>query len=295
MILTGLHFLLTYRCTYECDHCFVWSSPNAPEVTLTLPAIREIYQQALDLGSVTDIYFEGGEPFLYYGTLLQAVREGSQLGFHIGVVSNSYWATSLEDALAWLKPLADAGIADLTVSSDPYHGDEAQARRAANAIHAARELHISVGDIAVEVPPACESYPAQTGSVLMMRGRAASKLTAAMPRRGWQEFTECPYEDLADPGRVHVDPYGYLHVCQGIVMGNIFEQSLTQIVAGYHPEEHPILSPLLKGGPAELARHFDCIVETGYVDACHLCYQVRHALRSKFPALLTPPQMYGEA
>jgi MoaA/NifB/PqqE/SkfB family radical SAM enzyme len=26
--LTGLHVLLTYRCTFECDHCFVWGSPN---------------------------------------------------------------------------------------------------------------------------------------------------------------------------------------------------------------------------------------------------------------------------
>ena len=27
MKLSGLHFLLTYRCVYECDHCFVWGSP----------------------------------------------------------------------------------------------------------------------------------------------------------------------------------------------------------------------------------------------------------------------------
>ena len=27
MKLEGLHILLTYQCTYECDHCFVWGSP----------------------------------------------------------------------------------------------------------------------------------------------------------------------------------------------------------------------------------------------------------------------------
>ena len=25
--ISGLHLLLTYQCTYECDHCFVWGSP----------------------------------------------------------------------------------------------------------------------------------------------------------------------------------------------------------------------------------------------------------------------------
>ena len=29
MNLTGLHLLLTYRCNYDCDHCFVWSGPQA--------------------------------------------------------------------------------------------------------------------------------------------------------------------------------------------------------------------------------------------------------------------------
>ncbi len=28
MKLTGLHLLLTYKCIYECDHCFVWGSPR---------------------------------------------------------------------------------------------------------------------------------------------------------------------------------------------------------------------------------------------------------------------------
>ena len=28
-MLTGIHFLLTYSCTSECDHCFLYCSPNA--------------------------------------------------------------------------------------------------------------------------------------------------------------------------------------------------------------------------------------------------------------------------
>jgi pyruvate-formate lyase-activating enzyme len=65
MPLTGVHFLLSYQCTYECDHCFVWSSPSAGG-TITLETLTAVLDQALELGSVTNIYFEGGEPFLFY-------------------------------------------------------------------------------------------------------------------------------------------------------------------------------------------------------------------------------------
>ena len=38
MKLSGLHLLLTYQCTFECDHCFVWGSPWQTG-TLTLEQI----------------------------------------------------------------------------------------------------------------------------------------------------------------------------------------------------------------------------------------------------------------
>ena len=59
MKLTGLHLLLTYRCTYECDHCFVYSSPNA-EGTMTLEFAKNAIRQAKELCSVNGIYGEGG-------------------------------------------------------------------------------------------------------------------------------------------------------------------------------------------------------------------------------------------
>jgi len=92
-----------------------------------------------------------------------------------------------------------------------------------------------------------------------------------------------------------VDPLGYLHVCQGITMGNIFRQSLVEIVETYDPDGHPIMRPLLRGGPAELARDYGVPHEEGYADACHLCYKARVALRGRFPEVLGPDQMYGVA
>jgi hypothetical protein len=53
------------------------------------------------------------------------------------------------------------------------------------------------------------------------------------------------------------------------------------------------VEPILTGGPAELARRYDVPVEKAYADACHLCYEVRRSLRSRFPDILTPDQMFG--
>jgi MoaA/NifB/PqqE/SkfB family radical SAM enzyme len=51
MKLTGLHLLLTYECNYECDHCFVWSSPRQSG-TMTLDRIEQILEQAGALGDI---------------------------------------------------------------------------------------------------------------------------------------------------------------------------------------------------------------------------------------------------
>ena len=78
MKLSGLHILLTYQCTFECDHCFVWGSPFQ-EGTLTVKQIEDILTQAKDAG-VTSIYFEGGEPFLYYALMLRGVEMAYEMG-----------------------------------------------------------------------------------------------------------------------------------------------------------------------------------------------------------------------
>ena len=296
MNLSGLHLLLTYQCNFECDHCFVWGSPRQSG-TMSLQTVRHILREAASLGSVEAIYFEGGEPFLYYAVLLKGVQEAARMGFRVGIVSNGYWATEADDAVECLKPLAGL-LEDLSISSDLYHWDEKLSRQAKNACAAAERLDIPIGVISVaqaegpEAEAALGQLPLGESGV-MYRGRAADKLVARTARRAWQQFTTCPYEDLREPGRVHVDAFGNLHICQGISIGNLFRTSLSQVCENYNPESHPITAPLLAGGPAQLTRCYGLPVEDSYADACHLCYAARQALRTSFPEILAPDQMYG--
>lgn len=296
MEIHGLHILLTYQCTFECDHCFVWGSPWQPGV-FTIQKLRQVFEQARELDTLEWIYFEGGEPFLYHGLLQQAVEEASALGYRVGIVSNAYWATSVEDAELYLRPLAGL-VQELSVSSDLFHYSEMISQQSRNATLAAENLGIPVGTISIASPEIDEAQytsgilpEGETG--VMYRGRAAQKLASRANHQDWHVFTTCPYEDLRDPGRLHLDPYGHLHICQGITLGNLFETPLKEILINYDPDRHPIVGPLLAGGPAELARRYEVIPEATYADACHLCDQSRQYLRIRFPSVLAPDQMYA--
>jgi len=293
--LKGLHLLLTYQCNHECDHCFLWGSPWQSG-TLTLGGIREILRQAGELGTVEWIYFEGGEPFLYYPILVTGVELAAAAGFKVGMVSNAYWATEREDALAWLRPFAGR-VRDLSVSSDLYHWSEEISRQSRLATEAAGELGIPVGTISIAQPE--QAAEVGTGKLpeglsgVMYRGRAAVELAGRAAKQPWRGFTECPHEDLREPGRLHLDALGYAHLCQGIVLGNVFQSTLKEICMAYDPESHEVIGPLLTGGPAELARRGNHEPAEGYADACHLCYETRLALRARHPEILVPDQAYG--
>jgi MoaA/NifB/PqqE/SkfB family radical SAM enzyme len=296
MTLTGIHLLLSYQCTLECDHCFVWGSPWQTG-TMSLTNVRRLLDQAEALGTVEWIYFEGGEPMLFYPVLVAGAQDAARRGFQVGVVTNAYWATEVDDAVAWLRPFAGI-VGDLSLSSDALHGQAAADRQVRFAREAAERLGIPVGTISVASPEVTDAASSvgqlPTGECgVMYRGRAVEKLADKVAGHHWEDFERCPYENLRDPGRLHIDPLGYVAICQGIALGNAFETPLADLWASYEPENHPIVGPLLRGGPAELVRQYALPHQDTYADACHLCDAARRQLRSRFPDVLAPDQMYG--
>lgn len=296
--LKGVHLLLTYKCNYECDHCFVYSSPSQ-EGVMTLQQIREIYSQAKVLDTIEWIFIEGGEPFLYYPIMLEAVKTAKDMGFKVGIVTNSYWGTTVEDAKVWLKPFAEIGVDDFSVSDDSFHYEEKKVNLAKIGIEAAKSVGLPAGTISIDKPSVCTPDPEKIKGEPIYKGgpklvgRAVEKLIEGLPTKPWSEFCECPLENLKNPERVHIDPFGFVHICQGLTMGNIYKTPFDKLVQSYNGETHPICSPLIRGGPAELVREFNLPLKDSYVDACHLCYLARKLLIEKFPEFLAPPIMYG--
>ncbi len=296
-MLKAIHFLLTYMCNSECDHCFLYSDPRA-KGTFTLKQIRKVLDELIKIGTIEWVYFEGGEAFLYYPLMLEGIKLARDRGFKTGIVTNAYWATSEEDAELWLRPLCELEVSDLSISDDSFHYEEDKDNPAKRALAAAKKLGIPAGSICIEKPtvdvgPERSKGEPVVGGGVLFKGRAVEKLTQGLPRKRYDTFIECPEEDLRNPQRVHLDPYGYVHLCQGLVMGNICGMKISDLVKNYNGDLHPICGPLLKGGPALLARKYDVKHEDAYVSACHFCYLVRLALLDSFPEYLAPRQVYG--
>lgn len=295
-MLTGIHFLLTYTCIYECDHCFLYCGPNS-EGTFTSSQINEVLTDAKKLGTVEWIYFEGGEPFLFYPLLKEGLRLTEEHGFQKGVVTNCYWATCTDDAALWLKPLLENGIEVLNLSNDVFHYGDEENNSAKKAAEAASKLGLSPKVICIEKPevkpPSDGKGEPVIGGGARFIGRAVEKLTKGLPSKPPGDFCECTHEELVAPKRVHIDAFGHVHVCQGVSIGNMWEKPLSQMINDYDASKHPICGPLSKGGPDELARTYGIELEGEFVDECHYCFLVRKALIDKFPEFLAPMQVYG--
>ena len=158
---TGSQLLLTCQCNYTCDHCFVWGSPSQ-KGSVTLAQVRDICRQALELSTVQAIFLEGGEPFLYYPITIRAAQEAAAPGFSEAGLSSDYWATSVEAATEWLRPLAGI-LRSITVSTDLLNYDEAMTLNACNALRAAEQLDLPARTLICEVPERVPGYQIAVG------------------------------------------------------------------------------------------------------------------------------------
>ncbi len=295
-MLKQIHFLLTYTCNYECDHCFLYCSPNA-EGTFTLDQIRNVLNDAKNIKTVEWIYFEGGEPFLYYPLMLKGLQLAKAMGFKTGIVTNNYWATTIEDAKLWLKPIIDSGIDDLSLSDDSFHHDDTEENPAKIATDAAKALGFSASTICIEKPsvqpPSEDKGAPVVGGGALFKGRAVEKLANGLPIKTVDNFVECKHEELVTPERVHIDSFGNVQVCQGVSIGNMWQQPFSQIIKKYDATKHPICGPLSSGGPYKLAQIYNVKLKDKFIDECHYCYTVRKELINRFPEFLSPLQVYG--
>jgi len=277
--LTGIHFLLTYACPAACDHCFLWGMPGRRGMTTA--QVDTLLEQVASLGTVTAVCAEGGEAFLLPTVLRHFVRRAAKMGLQPSALTNAFWVSGPAQTRRRMTDLQEAGLTRIGISTDRWHRRTVPARRVDTLQEVCREIGLEAGRM--------ETEPER----VMHRGRAAVMLAPRRPLQPPHSLLQCPHENLAAPSRMHLDCYGRLHLCQGLQPG---AGSLAEAIAGYVPGRHPIVSRLLAGGPwalAQAARERGFQPESGYADACHLCYRVREFLRPAYPDLLGPDEMYG--
>lgn len=315
MELRGISLFLTYKCNARCMHCGFNSSPKKKGVME--PRDAESYFKELKDHPLKWVYI-GEEAFLYYDRLLEIVRLAkSVLDVPVLLGTNGFWGRSKEVAREKLMKLKDAGLTHFEVYVDGFRQKYVPIEFVRNALDAAKELgfeSVSAHVTFLESEDASNEFDVATRGILKKRdvsdiethtgrpqmiGRAAETLAQYLPRRGIpQKKCEPPYwvgKDLKNPTGIVIEPFGWITFCPGISIGNAKEKNLSKIVEEYDHSAHPIIKVLADEGPKgllELAKRRGFISEEGYVDECHLCYELRKYLRTHYPEYLAPKSYY---
>ncbi|MFZ8812006.1 MAG: radical SAM/SPASM domain-containing protein [Pyrobaculum sp.] len=144
---TSIVFLYTYKCNFKCRHCSIGSGPQHNSV-LPINYVDKAIREASEVASIQVIAFSGGEPTLFPKHLEFGIRLSSELGLIPRLVTNAWWARSLEVARRYVKKWRELGLEELNISFDDFHLEYLQLfggeQNVVNAVKAALEEGLRV-------------------------------------------------------------------------------------------------------------------------------------------------------
>lgn len=319
MHISGLGLHLTDQCNARCEHCAYHCGPKVKGVMSLDDAKQYLHSAAHQ--SLELVCISGGEPCLYFDLVVKIVHEARALGVpSIWVFTNAYWAVNRAIAGRKLTRLQEAGMTRLCLSADGFHQPFVPVERVRHAMAVARDMGLEVVlDVRFLGPPQ-EDNPSNRATRQVLEelgnlenvevwqgqpwyiGRAADRLPSQLVQRPGIPSGHCPGPwaggTWENPVGVDVDWYGEVTLCPGISIGNAKKRPLNSILAEYDPWQHPIIRELATGGPAslaEIAQHIGYTPRASYVSECHLCYDARKFLRSRYSSELAPLICYEEA
>lgn len=120
MIPRTLAIMLTNKCNFFCDHCSVCSGPDKNDV-LSDEVIKKAIDQAYFIPSIRVVSFTGGEVTLYSEKLKMAISYAHEKGFITRIVTNAWWANSLEKSKEYCNELVFYGLDEINISYDDFH------------------------------------------------------------------------------------------------------------------------------------------------------------------------------
>jgi MoaA/NifB/PqqE/SkfB family radical SAM enzyme len=273
-----LGIILTGKCNIRCRHCMYNCQPDT-KMELGWLVIERLIKEASAIENITQIHFTGGEPFLELDTLFKAVNLCKLLGLKVSVVTNGYWAVSVNVAKQILEKLD--GLTLLEVSTDSFHQEFVSIDRIRNVILACNELGINkcvrvsflndpvseIENIKKHLSPVEGLYELSQQPVLPI-GRAASHINLDLIFSYDPKGVFCRGADFP-----LIISNGNVSACCGpsvswlgdhpLLLGNIFKQGLKEISDA--ADLNPIIHILRLWGPSELV---NLVKEQSEKDCC---------------------------
>jgi len=315
--------ILSYKCSAECLHCMYACSPRWSADWISQDDLEKILVQlagkivANPNGPETvsvnyGLHFTGGEPFLNYGLLCNAVEMAHELGIPSTFVeTNCYWCVNDEVTREKLRLLKVKGLHGILISVNPFYLEYVPFEKTERAIRISMEVfgkNVMVYQfeyykrfraLGVKGRVSFDDYVNNLDTrenllmnvELLIMGRAAYRLEGKLE----EVFPKYPAEYFfSDPCRPsflrnwhnHFDNYGnYIPgYCGGISLGDCrdLDKFLERQISG---EEYPILGFLINQdfhGLLHFSKEFGYRErQKGYLSKCHLCTDMRKHLFGK--------------
>lgn len=190
-----LTILGTYHCTAACTNCCFGSHPGVSE-KLSLGKILDAIEEASKIPSFRSVVFSGGECFTLEEELIIAVARCTERGLGTRCVTNGYWARTVELAKQRLRPLLNAGLDELNLSTGDMHLRYVPADRIVNAAIAAIGLGLRTV-VVVEI---------REGRAASARSFLDDPRVAAIKSSQMFKIIESPWISMQDAAAVAQDP-----------------------------------------------------------------------------------------
>jgi len=267
------------------------------------------------------LHFTGGEPFLNFELLVEAVAMAEELRIPATFVeTNCSWCGSDGITRERLRLLKEAGLKGILISVNPFYAEYVPFERTERCIRISQEVfgrNVMVYQVAyyhrfrqlgIKDRIALEDYLALTEGErlaehveLFLMGRAAQQLRNFYPAYPAHRFFNEPCQPpFLRNWHNHFDNYGNLMpgYCGGISLGHWKDLDALEI-EGIDLDEHPVLRFLIAEDVRGLLRFTQDLgyqeTREGYVSKCDLCLDLRRYLvsRQDFDEL-SPKEFYAQ-
>ncbi|WP_165856071.1 radical SAM protein [Marinobacter sp. JSM 1782161] len=116
-----LTILPTYKCNAACRECCFCSNPSLTERLSREQIFGVIFKAQEAFQSLRHVVFSGGECFLLYDDLFDALSYCNELGLSTRCVTNGFWGKNPEKAERIAERVHGAGCLEINVSTGVEH------------------------------------------------------------------------------------------------------------------------------------------------------------------------------
>lgn len=291
-----IEFIVTYQCTGKCIHCSLGERLNRADGFTHIEAgsAAEAVKRLSEYFDITSVMAFGGEPLLYPQVVCSVYEAARSCNIEKRqLITNGYFTKNPQHRKQAAHSLIESGLNNLLLSVDAFH----QADIPVEPVYEFAEYSAGIPDLRLHPAWVIDEnhenpYNAETkrilkrfsslgiqvssGNNIFMAGNAAKYLAEYYPKPRLDLSSSCgsaPYTDkLTEITSLSLVPNGDVMVCD-FVIGNIYRESMDEILSGYDPYKNGLMRTVLEEGMGGLIRTAaeKGVAAEGCYSICDLC------------------------